>query len=323
MLQSALPHLLSTIPYGRFWWPETPEFELSSRRFRKSLAPPCPLMTRNGDTLKERAMSDLPNIRRLIKIMAQLRDPEKGCVWDKEQTFETIAPHTIEEAYEVADAIEKGDMAGLCDELGDLLLHVVYHSQMADEQKIFDFEDVAETICEKMIRRHPHVFGDVEMGTSTQLNQAWEAQKAAERNQKASKNGDSPPSVLDGVTVGLPALTRAAKIQQRAARVGFDWDKAHQVLDKIREETGEVEHEIVVGASRDRIEDEIGDLLFACANLARKLDIGPETALRRANAKFERRFHKIEEMLSAEGRSPETATLDEMEAMWKLAKAAE
>ncbi|MCG8511081.1 MAG: nucleoside triphosphate pyrophosphohydrolase [Rhodospirillales bacterium] len=268
-------------------------------------------------------MSELPNTQRLIEIMIQLRDPEKGCAWDKEQTFETIAPHTIEEAYEVADAIEKADMAGLRDELGDLLLHVVYHTQMADEEELFDFEDVAKTICEKMVRRHPHVFGDVEMGTPHQLNQAWEAQKAAERDQKASVDGDRKASALDGVTAGLPSLTRAAKLQRRAARVGFDWPDARQVIDKIREETDEIEQEMASEASSDRLEEEIGDLLFACVNFARKKEIDPETALRRANAKFERRFRKIEDLLATEGNTPESATLDEMEAMWIRAKAAE
>lgn len=268
-------------------------------------------------------MSDLPHTQRLLEIMSLLRDPDKGCAWDKEQTFESIAPHTIEEAYEVADAIEKSDMVGLRDELGDLLLHVVYHAQMADEENLFDFEAVAETICEKMIRRHPHVFGDVKMVTSSQLNQAWESHKAAERDLKASTNGERAPSALDGVTLGLPALTRAAKIQRRAARVGFDWTNAEQVIKKIREETEELQSELAKDAAANRVEEEIGDLLFACVNFARKKDIDPETALRQANAKFERRFRKIEELLAAEGNTPESATLDEMEDLWTRAKAAE
>lgn len=268
-------------------------------------------------------MSSLNHTRRLLDIMVLLRDPVRGCAWDREQTFATIAPHTIEEAYEVADAIEQSDMSALCDELGDLLLHVVFHAQMADEDGAFGFEDVAEAICEKMISRHPHVFGEGDVRSSTAQTQAWETQKAAEREKKASANGESRPSALDGVIPGLPALTRALKLQRRAARVGFDWDEQDQVLDKIREETGELAEEISSGGSIDRIEDEIGDLLFSCVNLARKLDIDPEGALRRGNAKFERRFKHIEAGLAAAGKTPENATLDEMEALWTQAKAGE
>jgi ATP diphosphatase len=262
-------------------------------------------------------------LKRLLAIMARLRSPEDGCVWDLEQTFATIAPHTIEEAYEVADAIEQSDMAALCDELGDLLLQVVFHAQMASEAGLFDFDDVATAICNKMIERHPHVFGDKEVTSSTAQTRAWESLKAEERRRKASANGESAPSALDGVTPGLPALTRAAKIQRRAARVGFDWSKPVQVIDKIHEEIDEVTHEVEVGASSERLEDEIGDLLFACVNLARKLDVDPEGALRRGTAKFERRFRRIETLLAAGGKTPEAVSLDEMEALWGRAKAEE
>ena len=255
--------------------------------------------------------------------MARLRDPDRGCVWDCEQSFATIAPHTIEEAYEVADAIEQSDMTALKDELGDLLLQVVFHSQMADEEKLFDFEDVAEIICKKMIDRHPHVFGDIEINSSKVQSRAWEAQKAIERQRRAQKNGEQATGALDGVIMGLPALTRAVKLQKRAARVGFDWDEAVQVLDKIGEEISEVTFEMENGAHAARLEDEIGDLLFACANLARKLDVNPETALRRGNAKFERRFRRIEALLAEMGKKPETSDLIEMEELWNRAKAEE
>jgi len=268
-------------------------------------------------------MPSLPHMQRLLEIMTRLRNPNGGCIWDCEQTFATIAPHTIEEAYEVADAIEQSDMTALKDELGDLLLQVVFHSQMAREEDLFDFEDVAEIICQKMISRHPHVFGDVEINSSKAQTRAWEAQKAIERKHKAQENGDEAHGALDGVITGLPALTRAVKLQKRAARVGFDWDQAVQVLDKIREEVSEVSHEIENGGSKERVEDEIGDLLFACANLARKIDINPETALRHGNAKFERRFRRIEALLAEIGKKPETSDLDEMEEMWNRAKAEE
>ena len=268
-------------------------------------------------------MSPLKNTQRLLEIMTRLRDPETGCPWDSEQTFATIAPYTIEEAYEVADAIEQSDMDALRDELGDLLLQVVYHAEMAREEGLFDFEGVAEAICTKMIERHPHVFGEREEKSSATQTVAWEAQKAVERERKAAQNGESRPSTLDGVIVGLPALTRAAKLQRRAARVGFDWDNTDQVLDKIREEIGEVEAEMVADAPEGRLEDEIGDLLFACVNLARKLHIDPEKALRHGNAKFERRFRRIEALLAESGKRPEDSTLEEMDALWHRAKAGE
>ena len=262
-------------------------------------------------------------LKRLLAIMARLRDPHGGCVWDLEQSFATIAPHTIEEAYEVADAIEQSDMAALCDELGDLLLQVVFHAQMASEAGHFDFDAVATTICDKMIRRHPHVFGDAEVASSAAQTRAWESHKAEERRRKASANREIVSSALDGVILALPALTRAAKVQRRAARVGFDWSEAVRVIDKIREEADELAHEIGIGAPSERLDDEVGDLLFACANLARKLEIDPEAALRRGTAKFERRFRRVEALLAAAGKAPETASLDEMEALWGRAKAEE
>ncbi len=268
-------------------------------------------------------MSSLKHTQRLLEIMTRLRDPENGCPWDVEQSFATIAPYTIEEAYEVADAIEQSDMPALRDELGDLLLQVVYHTEMAREEGLFDFEDVAAAICAKMIERHPHVFGERDVESSAAQTRAWETQKAAERERKARQNGEDRPSALDGVIVGLPALTRAAKLQRRAARVGFDWDSTDQVVDKINEEIEELEHEIAAGNPPERLEDEIGDLMFACVNLARKLEIDPEKALRHGNAKFERRFRRIEALLAEDGKRPEGSTLDEMEALWQRAKAGE
>src|SRR5947209_18389108 len=222
-------------------------------------------------------------IDRLLAIMTRLRDPAQGCPWDREQDFATIAPYTIEEAYEVADAIERGDMAALKDELGDLLFQVVFHARMAEELGLFGFDDVVEAIAEKMERRHPHVFGDVKIASVTAQNEAWEAHKAAERH--ASGGAES---VLDGVALALPALLRAAKISRRAARIGFDWPDAGPVMEKVLEEIAELRTEIERAAEPAALEEELGDILFAVANLARKLDIDPEEALRRATAKFER-----------------------------------
>jgi MazG family protein len=251
-------------------------------------------------------------IDRLLAIMARLRDPECGCPWDREQDFASIAPYTIEEAYEVVDAIERGDMAALKDELGDLLLQVVFHARMAEEAGEFAFADVAEAISDKMVRRHPHVFGDAKIGSVAAQNEAWEAHKAAER--AAHGGGDS---VLDGIALAFPALLRAAKISKRAARIGFDWPDARGVVAKVTEEVAELNVEIDAGAGRDRLEDEVGDLLFAAANLARKLDIEPETALRRATAKFERRFRKVEALAAQRGIGRDLAAL---EALWQHVK---
>jgi ATP diphosphatase len=261
-----------------------------------------------------------PPIDRLREVMRRLRDPNGGCPWDVEQSFATIAPYTIEEAYEVAEAIQNDDMDALKDELGDLLLQVVFHAQMAAEAQRFDFDAVAEAIADKMIRRHPHVFADQTVDDAAAQTKAWEAQKAAERTAKARVAGVAP-SALDGVTVGLPALTRALKLQKRAGRVGFDWTEAPPILDKIAEEIGELRSEMTAPVrAADRLEDELGDLLFACVNLARHLEVDPESALRRTNAKFERRFRRVEALLAADGKRPEQVALDVMEALWERAK---
>lgn len=251
-------------------------------------------------------------IDRLLAIMARLRDPERGCPWDREQDFATIAPYTIEEAYEVADAIERGDMAALKDELGDLLLQVVFHARMAEEARLFGFEEIAAAIADKMVRRHPHVFGDAEIASVAAQNEAWEAHKAAER-----QAAGGAASVLDGVALALPALLRAAKISRRAARIGFDWPEARAVIPKIAEEIAEIEAELDSGAAPAALEEEVGDLLFAAANLARKLEVEPETALRRAIAKFERRFRRVEELAKERGVGRD---LDALEALWNEVK---
>src|SRR5438067_627302 len=254
-------------------------------------------------------------INRLLAIMARLRDPEHGCPWDREQDFATIAPYTIEEAYEVADAIERGDLAALKDELGDLLLQVVFHARMAEEAGHFAFDDVAEGIADKMLRRHPHVFGDAQIKSVAAQNEAWEAHKAAEREAAGTAE-----SVLDGVALALPALLRAGKISRRAARIGFDWPDARAVIPKLAEEIAELEAELDQGADPAVVEEEMGDLLFAAANLARKLDIEPETALRRATTKFERRFRQVEALAAERGIG---ADLDALEALWQEVKAQE
>ena len=256
---------------------------------------------------------------RLLEIMARLRDPETGCPWDIEQTFESIAPYTIEEAYEVADAIEQGHMGELEGELGDLLLQVVYYTQMGAERGLFDFESVTKTIADKMIHRHPHVFGDENRDKSAdQQTLDWEKIKAAER----AKKGDTQKGALEGVAQGLPALMRAVKLQKRAARVGFDWPTTDQVIDKIAEEAAEL-NEARQNASQAEIEEEYGDLMFVMANLARHLKIDPEVALRSANAKFTRRFQGVEAELSARGKSPEDSDLQEMDAIWDQVKRSE
>lgn len=260
-------------------------------------------------------------IERLIEIMARLRNPDGGCPWDVEQDFASIAPHTIEEAYEVADAIERQDMAGLRDELGDLLLQVVFHAQMAREDGLFQFDDVAAAICDKLVRRHPHVFGDLKIDDAESQTVAWEDLKADER--KAEAGEERATSALAGVTVALPALTRALKLQKRAARVGFDWDGPAGVMDKLHEEIGELQAEMAPGADLARLTDELGDLLFTCVNLGRALKIDPETALRHANTKFETRFQRLEAMLATEGATLEGTSLAEKETRWQRAKAGE
>jgi ATP diphosphatase len=273
------------------------------------------------------------DIVRLIEIMAALRTPGSGCPWDLEQNFATIAPYTIEEAYEVADAISRGDLPDLKDELGDLLLQVVFHARMAQEQNAFTFPDVVQAITEKLIRRHPHVFGDIGGLSTGQVNVQWDAIKAQERAAKAAraKAGEAPAprhpeagrdGALAGVSAGLPALTRALKLQQKAGKVGFDWNDPKAVLAKIREEIQEIEAELASG-KRDHIAAEVGDLMFAVVNLARHLEVDTETALRSTNLKFERRFASIERALAAQGKTPQDATLDEMDALWNAAKAQE
>ncbi|MFW5679307.1 MAG: nucleoside triphosphate pyrophosphohydrolase [Pseudomonadota bacterium] len=255
----------------------------------------------------------------LLEVMARLRDPDGGCPWDVEQTFETIAPYTIEEAYEVADAIHRQDPQDLKAELGDLLLQVVYHARMAEERGWFAFDDVAGAITAKMIERHPHVFGDATVADAAAQSRAWEATKKAERAAKAAAAG-TVDHVLADVPLALPALERAQKLQARAARVGFDWPDARGAMAKVREELGEIE---TAAGDRAALRHEVGDLLFACVNLARHLDVSAEEALQGASRRFERRFGHIEDRLAAEGRRPEEVDLDRLEALWQDAKAGE
>ena len=272
-------------------------------------------------------------IDRLLEVMARLRDPAGGCPWDLEQSFETIAPYTVEEAYEVAEAIRQRDMAALRDELGDLLLQVVFHARMAEEDGCFDFDAVARGIAEKMIRRHPHVFGDDETDvrtSTTAQKKAWEAQKADEREARAAAEGRTP-SALDGVALALPDLLRAEKLQKRAARVGFDWPAPGPVFDKVLEEVAELREAASPEASdpadpaaaASAIAGELGDLLFACVNLARHLGVDPEAALGAANAKFTARFHHVEAALAASGRRADDIGLAELDRLWEEAKRVE
>jgi tetrapyrrole methylase family protein/MazG family protein/ATP diphosphatase len=260
---------------------------------------------------------DLRPIDRLIAIMARLRDRVDGCPWDIEQTFATIAPYTVEEAYEVADAIERNDLADLKDELGDLLLQVVFHARMAEELGQFAFEDVARAINDKMIRRHPHVFGDETYESLAHQKEGWEALKAVEREKKGRQE-----SLLDDVPVGLPALTRAVKLSKRAAGVGFVWPSAKEVLEKLHEEVRELVVEVEAG-DLEKARQEMGDVLFVVANLARTLEVDPEDALRFTNAKFARRFRYIETRLAERGKTPDQSDLAEMDALWDEAKVAE
>lgn len=276
-------------------------------------------MTKDYDASQKLCLDPDGGLPRLLEIMARLRDPEQGCPWDIEQSYETIAPYTIEEAYEVADAIQKGDMADLEGELGDLLLQVVYFTQMGSEDGYFTFESVTKTIADKMIHRHPHVFGDESRDKSAaQQTLDWEKIKADER---ASK-GVTAAGTLDGIALNLPALTRAVKIQKRAARVGFDWPSTDEVVDKIAEEAAELV-EARDTLSHDKQVEEYGDLLFVMANLARHLKIDPEEALRQANAKFMRRFNALEQRLAERGKAPAQSDLDEMDGLWNDVKASE
>lgn len=267
------------------------------------------------------------DITRLIEIMAALRHPETGCPWDIKQDFATIKPYTIEEAYEVADAIERNDFEDLCDELGDLLLQVVFHARMAEEQNLFSFGDVVEAITRKMIRRHPHVFERSDADTPDKVKAQWAEIKAAEKADRAARRAarglpeSETPGQLTGVPRALPALMEALKLQEAASRVGFDWGAAGPVLDKIEEEIAELRTEIASGHS-DKAADELGDVIFAVANLARHLKTDPENALRATNTKFRNRFASVETGLSKQGKTPAEATLDEMEALWQAAKSA-
>jgi nucleoside triphosphate diphosphatase len=255
----------------------------------------------------------MPSIDRLLQIMARLRDPQRGCPWDLEQNFSTVAPYTIEEAYEVADAIERKDYSALRDELGDLLFQVVFHSQMAREQGSFGFDDVVAAICDKMERRHPHVFGDAQIDSAAAQTVAWEEQKRLER-ERAGKG------VLADVPLALPALTRANKLGKRAAQVGFEWPDVAGALDKLDEELGELRKGLSMQADQAHITDELGDVLFCVVNVCRYLGADPETALKGANAKFERRFGYVEQRLREQGRSAREATLEEMDRLWDEGK---
>jgi ATP diphosphatase len=259
-----------------------------------------------------------PGIERLLEVVRRLRDPERGCPWDKEQSFATIAPYTIEEAYEVADAIRREAWDELAGELGDLLLQVVYHAQIAEEAGLFDFEQVAQGIAEKMIRRHPHVFGDAVVESAAAQRRAWEEVKAAERAGKASD-----PSVLADVPLALPALTRAEKLQRRAARIGFDWPEPTPILAKIEEELAELRASLEAREPREKLAEELGDLLFAVVNLARRLEVDAEEALRAANAKFERRFRAVEARARASGGEPAQLDLAALDRLWEEVKAEE
>lgn len=262
----------------------------------------------------------MEQINQLLEIMKSLRNPDSGCPWDIEQNFSTIAPYTIEEAYEVVDAIARDDTEGLCLELGDLLFQVVYHSQLADEKNLFNFKDVIEKINKKLIRRHPHVFGESKITDAKAQSIVWEAIKRQERLDKHANSGESE-GVLDGINQAMPGLSRAQKLQNRAATVGFDWDNTQAVLDKIKEEFREVEEEINSDIQNvEKIEDEIGDLLFACVNLARHFKIDSEFAVRKTNRKFEKRFSYIERSLKEQGIDLNDATLGVMDQLWDEAK---
>ncbi len=258
-------------------------------------------------------------IETLLNIMAQLRNPADGCPWDLDQDFRSVAPFTVEEAYEVADAIEQQQWQELPQELGDLLFQVVFHAQMGKEAGLFDFQQVLESICNKMIRRHPHVFGEQQFADAEEVLVNWEAEKNKERAEKGEQN----PSILDSVTLGLPALKRAAKLQKKAARVGFDWPQPEPIFDKIAEELDEVQQELQAEPRNQlALESEIGDLLFAVVNLARHYQVDPEQALRTSNQKFCDRFAFIEQQLAKQGITPEQASLEQMDELWELAKQA-
>ena len=257
----------------------------------------------------------------LLEVMRRLRDPERGCPWDREQTFDSIAPYTIEEAYEVADAIERGDTDDLCGELGDLLFQVVFHAQMASELGLFDFSDVTSAIVEKMTRRHPHVFAGERIDSAEAQTAAWDAHKEAERRERADGAPASDGSRLDRVTRGLPGMRRALKMQKAAAKAGLDWADLGGVIDKLREETDEFARAAQAPESSESRSDEIGDLLFTCVNLARHAGVEPEAALRRANGKFERRFRRVEQLLVQAGKAFDGSDATELDRLWQQTKA--
>ncbi len=258
----------------------------------------------------------MKNMNKLLEIMAALRDPKSGCPWDKKQTFKTIVPYTLEEAYEVADSIERGQMLELKDELGDLLFQVVFYAQMAKEKNLFEFGDIVDAINDKLVRRHPHVFGDTQFENEQAFHEAWEQGKAAERDQRTEKE---KASVLDGVAHALPALKRAQKLQKRAARVGFDWPDIEPVLDKLNEEIGELQQAIQLN-DRNALAEEIGDLIFTCVNLSRHLDVDAEESLRGCNHKFETRFNYIEQQLQRDNKDIHDCSIEELEMLWQQAK---
>lgn len=268
-------------------------------------------------------MNKTDALPQLLEIMRKLRDPETGCPWDIKQSFHSIAPFTIEEAYEVTDAIERNDLLDLKDELGDLLFQVVFHAQMASELDTFTFDDVAQSIVDKMIRRHPHVFGDTKYSSEAEQKAAWESIKSAERQLKRQQRDnlatDSSPSAVDGIATNLPALKRADKVQKRAARVGFDWPDIQPVWHKLDEEIAELRDAIESG-DHDAIEDELGDILFTAVNLARHCSVEPESALRRATVKFERRFRRVESLAATRGKSLDSLDLEGLDALWNEAK---
>jgi len=263
--------------------------------------------------MPDKNISAKDKVNELLTIMAQLRDGKSGCPWDLEQSFETIAPYTIEEAYEVADAIQQKNLPALKDELGDLLFQVVFHAQLAKEREAFEFIDIVEAICNKMIRRHPHVFND-QVIVKDDLAKKWEAQKRSERKDEKQK------SILDGISTNQPAMNQAYKLQKKAASVGFDWDKVGAVVDKLDEEIGELKDEIELDNNRQRIEEELGDVLFSCINLARHLDVNPEWSLRLANKRFSNRFSYIEETLKQTDINIEDCSLNTLEVLWNKAK---
>ncbi len=258
----------------------------------------------------------MEKIDHLLEIMTRLRDPQQGCPWNREQTHASLIPHTLEEAYEVADAVARNNTHDLRDELGDLLFQIVFYAQIAHEAGQFNFNDIVAAITHKLVRRHPHVFGDALIESASAQSKAWEQLKMAELTAAAHR----PISLLDNISMALPAATRATKLQNRAALAGFDWPHINHVMDKLEEEAQEIHAEIAQGAQPERMEDEIGDLLFVGVNLARHAKVDPEAALRRANAKFERRFRRIETLLAEQDRTPYESTLEEMDALWDRAK---